>query len=116
MFPSLSRRLDDSDGTRELSAIGGFTARELVITGSTLQIGRKPKIEAECALIVWYDDANVGDTQAVEFSYRYGNQKGQYAGGPARRAFAVFKALQSLNAWIDPHPRTKTRFVLDKQK
>ena len=116
MFPSLSRRLDDANGTRPLSAIGGVTARERVITGATVQIGRKPKVEAECALIVWYDDQNVGDAEAVEFSYRYGNRKEQYGGGPARRACAVFKALQSLNAWIDPHPRTKTRFVLDKQK
>jgi hypothetical protein len=117
LFPSLSPRVDDVDGTLPLSAIGGFTARELVITGAEFQIGRKPKVEAECALIAWFDDQHVDDgAQAVEFSYRYGNGKEQYGGGPARRAFAIFKALQSLKGWIDPHPRTKTRFVLDKQK
>jgi hypothetical protein len=117
IFPSLSRRLDDARGRVPLASIGGFTARELVITGTTFQIGRGPRVAAECALIVWYDDDNVGDgPQAVEFSFRYGNRKEQYGGGPARRAFTIFKTLQSLSAWIDPHPRTKTRFVLDKQK
>jgi hypothetical protein len=117
IFPSLSRRLDDVKGRLPLTAIGNFTARELVITGTTFQIGRGPKVEAECALIVWYDDEKVGlGPQAVEFSFRYGNWKEDYGGGPARRAFTIFKALQSLDAWIDPHPRTKTRFVLDKQK
>jgi len=117
IFPTLSRRLVDENARFPLAAIGGFTARELVITGTTFQIGRGPKVVAECALIVWYDDDKVGrGPQAVEFSYRYGNRKEQYGGGPARRAFAIFKALQALDAWIDPHPRTKTRFVLDKQK
>jgi len=117
LFPSLSRRLDHPRGKLPLSAIGGFTARELVITGTTFQIGRGPKVEAECALIVWYDDDKPANRpQAVEFSFRYGNQREQYGGGPARRAFAIFKTLQSLTTWIDPHPRTKTRFVLDKQK
>ncbi|HEY7188614.1 MAG TPA: hypothetical protein VH436_18785 [Vicinamibacterales bacterium] len=117
IFPSLSRRLVDEKARVPLAAIGGFTARELVITGTTFQIGRGPKVVAECALIVWYDDEKISrGPQAVEFSYRYGSRKEQYGGGPARRAFAIFKALQSLDAWVDPHPRTKTRFVLDKQK
>jgi hypothetical protein len=117
IFPSLSRRLEDEHRRLPLAAIGGFTARELVITGPTVQIGRGPKVAAECALIVWYDDDTIGDgPQAVEFSYRYGNRKEDYGGGPARRAFAIFEILQSLKTWIDPHPRTKTRFVLDKQK
>lgn len=117
LFPSLSRRVDRTTAKVPLAAIGNFTARELVITGTTFQIGRGPKVEAECALIVWYDDEKVGrGPQAVEFSFRYGNPKEDYGGGPARRAFAIFTALQSLDAWIDPHPRTKTRFVLDKQK
>lgn len=117
IFPSLSRRLHDPKARLSLAAIGGFTARELLITGTTFQIGRGPKVEAECALIVWYDDDKASTRpQAVEFSFRYGNQREQYGGGPARRAFAIFKTLQSLATWIDPHPRTKTRFVLDKQK
>jgi hypothetical protein len=117
LFPSLSRRLSDAHGRLALAAIGRFTARELVITGTTFQIGRGPKVEAECALIVWYDDDTKSERpRAVEFSFRYGNRKEQYGGGPARRAFAIFKTLQSLATWIDPHPRTKTRFVLDKQK
>jgi hypothetical protein len=117
IFPSLSRRLDEHHRKLPLAPIGGFTARELVITGPTFQIGRGPAVAAECALIVWYDDDNIGKgPQAVEFSFRYGNRKEEYGGGPARRAFAVFTTLQSMTTWIDPHPRTKTRFVLDKQK
>jgi len=117
LFPSLSRRVDGTTAKLPLGSIGNFTARELVITGTTFQIGRGPKVEAECALIVWYDDEKMGrGPQAVEFSFRYGNRKEDYGGGPARRAFAIFTALQSLDEWVDPHPRTKTRFILDKQK
>ena len=86
IFPSLSRRLDEHHRKLPLAPIGGFTARELVITGPTFQIGRGPAVAAECALIVWYDDDKIArGPQAVEFSFRYGNRKEEYGGGPARR-------------------------------
>jgi hypothetical protein len=111
LFPDLSNRLGDVDGRLTLSPVNHFTARELVITGSTMRIGAKATIE--CALIVWYEQkGSATEPVAVEFSYRYGNSKGEYGGKVARRAFDVFAALQTeLTDWVDPNPRTKTAFV-----
>ena len=113
LFPDLTKRLGDVEGTHAVSEVNGFTASELVITGAHLRIGSSPKTEAECALIVWYDHkGSPTEPVAVEFSYRYGDAGGQYGGRTARRAFDVFQALQSdLQTWVDPNPRTKTAFV-----
>jgi hypothetical protein len=113
LFPDLSKRLGDTDGGLTLRGVNGFIARELVITGSMLRIGTKPKVNVECALIVWYDqNGSANDPVAVEFSYRYGNGAGDYGGKAARRAFDIFETLQKeLTDWIDPNPRTKTAFV-----
>ena len=113
LYPDLSKRLGDVDGRHALGEVNHFTARELVITGSTMRIGTKPKVDIECALIVWYDqNGSATEPVAVEFSYRYGDDKGRYGGKAARRAFDVFETLQrELTEWVDPNPRTKTAFV-----
>jgi hypothetical protein len=113
LFPDLSKRLGEVDGRHSLSYVNGFTARELVITGAAMTIGTKPKVECECALIVWYDqNASATEPVAVELSYRYGDTKGRYDGKAAKRAFEIFETLQrELTDWVDPHPRTKTAFV-----
>jgi len=113
LFPDLSKRLGEVDDRHALSEVNDFTARELVIAGATMTIGTKPKVECECALIVWYDQkASADEPVAVEFSYRYGDAKGRYDGKPATRAFDIFETLQrELTEWVDPNPRTKTAFV-----
>lgn len=113
LFPDLSKRLGEVDGRHRLSQVNGFTARELVITGATMTIGTKPKVECECALIVWYDqNASAAEPVAVELSYRYGDKKARYDGKAAKRAFDIFEMLQrELTDWVDPNPRTKTAFV-----
>jgi hypothetical protein len=113
LFPDLSKRLRVLDGAAALSEVNRFTARELVITGPLLRIGTTPKINLECALIVWYDQkGSDNEPVAVEFSYRYGNAAGEYGGKAARRAFDIFATMQSdLTEWLDPKPRTKTAFV-----
>jgi hypothetical protein len=50
----------DIDGRLSLSVVNGFTARELLVTGATMRIGTKPKVDIECALIVWYDTHGSG--------------------------------------------------------
>jgi hypothetical protein len=113
LFPDLSKRIGEVDGRHGLSHVNGFTARELVITGATMTTGTKPKVECECALIVWYDqNASQTEPVAVEFSYRYGDTKGRYEGKAAKRASDIFETLQrELTEWVDPNPRTKTAFV-----
>jgi hypothetical protein len=113
IFPDLPRRLGNVDGGVKLRAVNGFTAHEVVVTGPILTLGAKPRVEAECALIIWYDHRNMAShPTAVEFSYRYGNPGGRYSGKVARRAFNIFEMLQrDLTDWVDPNSVTKTALV-----
>jgi len=113
LFPDLPHRIDRADDDEPLLVVNDFTARELVITGATAQIGKTPKTDAEWALIVWYDERDEREKPAVvELSYRYGDKNEEYGGGLTRRAFDVFNVLQTeLKKWVDPEPRTKTAFV-----
>ena len=40
----------------ELTDVGSFCARELVLVGAALQLGKRD-VEAECAIVVWHDDS-----------------------------------------------------------
>ena len=113
LFPDLRDRLGKLDGDRPLVAVNGFTAREVVIAGGKLDVGKISKGDAESALIVWYDHKRGAERPvAVEFSYRYGDDDGRYEGSTARRAFEVFDVLQKrLETWVNPRSRTKTAFV-----
>jgi hypothetical protein len=113
LFPDISHRLDGFRADRTLTAVNSFTAREVVIAGGRLRIGKTPRADTECALVVWYDHhARHSKPVAVELSFRYGDKNGNYGGGMSRRAFDIFHALQTrLKRWVDPRPRTKTAFV-----
>jgi hypothetical protein len=111
LFPDIERRFDAFEPDQRLVAIG-FTARELVLTGATFRIGRRSKVRAECALIVWYEDKGAAEAPvAVEFSFRYGNKNERYPGRATRRALEAFETLLALDKWVDPHPRTKTALM-----
>jgi hypothetical protein len=113
LFPDVPARLDEYPDDEALAPVGGFTARELVLGGATIRIGKSPKVDAESALIVWYDEGDRGKGPvAVEFSFRYGNKHEEYAGAVTRRAFDIFTQMPaSLDAWVDSRSQTKTRFV-----
>ena len=113
LFPDVAKRMEDADDSKPLRTVNDFTAREVVIDGATMQIGKTPNIKAEWALIIWYDTHGKSERPvAAELSYRYGDKSEEYGGGAARRASDVFNAIQSrLQRWVDPHPMTKTAFV-----
>jgi hypothetical protein len=116
LFPDIVESVPGFQREKPLATVNGFTTREVVLTGGTLQIGKTPKVDAECALIVWYEERARKHTKpvVVELSYRYGSKDENYSGGSARRAFEVFRLLQTkLGKWIDPKPRTKTSFVYE---
>jgi hypothetical protein len=115
LFPDLDKRLERVKPADALKRVNNFTARELVIDGATIQIGKTPEVTAEWALIVWYKDGGSRTQPAtVELSYRYGDKSEAYGGGATRRAVQIFDSLQSdLKRWVDPDPRTKTAFVFD---
>ena len=110
LFPDLPERLPRADKSEPIRIVNDFTAHEVVIDGALAQMGKTPKVDAEWALIVWYDQGGKKDTPiAVELSFRYGHKSEEYAGGLTRRASDVFRMIQTgLKKWVDPKPRTKT--------
>jgi hypothetical protein len=111
LFPGLQKKLANYDEDEAIKIVGPFTARELVITGADFQISNTPKLEAECALVVWYN--NEGDhtlPKLVEFSYKYKDKDENYTGEMAQRALAVFERLQRLES-ANPNSMPKTAFV-----
>jgi hypothetical protein len=110
LFPDLADRIKGADKNEPLRVVNDFTAREVVVDGAKAQMGKTPKVDAEWALIVWYDQQSRGQTPiAVELSYRYGHKSEEYSGGLTRRASDVFHVIQTgLKRWVDPKPRTKT--------
>lgn len=113
LFPDIRERLSAFPESAAIAAVNGFSARELVVGGAEVQIGKTPKVNAECALIVWYDDDRAREKPtAVELSYRYGDAREEYGGGSARRAFDLFDVVQKkLSRWVDTDSRTKTALV-----
>jgi hypothetical protein len=114
LFPGLGKRLARYRKRERLEIVGGFTAREVVVTGGRFRISRSPRREAECALIVWHDaDGEDRMPAVVEFSFRWGNGKGKYPGEASQRAMDAFRMLQEerLSGWVDGAAGTKTAFV-----
>ena len=111
LFPGLPKQLDHCDDSQAITAVEDRTWRELVLTGADFRICKSPKVETECALIVWYDArSNPHRPEVVEFSFRYGDDQEAYGDKSARRAYEIFQVLQgpALAAWVDPTGMTKT--------
>jgi hypothetical protein len=116
LFPGLPKQLDQYDDDETIAPVGAHTVRELVLTGAHVQISNRRKVEADCALIVWYDAAgNRQRPEVVEFSFRYGDDDEGYEGKAAGRAYEIFQALQApaLADWMDPTGTTKTAYAYD---
>ena len=114
LFPGLASSLDDYKSDEKLVLVNNFTAREEVLGGADLLLGREQNTKAECALIFWYNMAD--DRQSptlVEFSYRYKNKKETYSGYVAQQAYDIFLQLQKLQLWIDPSMLSKTEYIYD---
>jgi len=112
LFPGLTDQLGGLPEETGLSVVRDFTARELVLTGATLLLGKRD-IEAECALVIWHDDDDPTTPPVVaEFSFKYGDDQEDYQGSVAHDAHDALHALHTdLAEWVHPEPRTKTVFV-----
>ena len=114
LYPDLPKQLDTYTEAEAIMVVGNFTAHEFVLTGADFQIGKSPKVEAECALIVWYDTQGEAQRPRVaEFSFKYGDDDEKYSGEVAQRAYQVFQILQgtTLSGWVDRKSKTKTAYV-----
>jgi hypothetical protein len=116
LYPGIKKRLGPVRGDEAIGVVGKFVAREEVLRGAAFRIGRKPKTDAECALIVWYVDARPEDKPViVEFSFRYGAKNENYERDAALRAYGAFAAMkESLADWLEAKTPTKTAFVYEQ--
>jgi len=116
LYPHLPKQLDTYSETEPLLVVRNFTAHEYVLTGANFQIGKEPKVEATCALVVWYDvEGAAQKPNVVEFSFKYGDEDETYPREVAQRAYQIFQMLQDtiLAGWIDHKSKTKTGHVYD---
>lgn len=112
LFPGLPEAVDSLPHDRPLVLVGDFVGREVVLEGATLLLGKRD-IEAECALVVWYDEGEDDTTPVIaEFSFKYGDDQEDYRGSVARDAYEILGVLEGgLDGWVDAASRTKTAFV-----
>jgi hypothetical protein len=112
LFPGLADVIAELPHDAPLLLVREFVGREIVLEGATMLLGKRD-IEAECALVVWYDEGEADTTPVVaEFSFKYGDDAEDYRGSVARDAYEVLRLLQDgMGDWIDPQARTKTAFV-----
>jgi len=111
LFPGFAHAVQDI-GDAELTVVRTFCARELVLVGASLLLGRQD-VEAGCALVVWHDDDDPATPPVcVEFSFKYGDDDEDYRGTVTRDAHDVLQAMaEQLPLWVHPTPITKTGFV-----
>ena len=116
LYPDLKKQLKSYRDNELIDIVGDFTAREVVITGADFQIRKSPKVEAECALIAWYDEAGEEDRPVVvEFSFKYENEREEFDGEAAQRAYDVFGRLKDMLAeWVNSEGPTKTAYVYSR--
>jgi hypothetical protein len=113
LFPGLKGSLKGFTDEESLAVVDDFTARELVIGGAAVQLGKKHNVSSGCVLVIWYDNAEAnGSSVVAEFSFKYGDNGEAYGGGTVRRAYDMFQMLQArLGDWTDADSKTKTAFV-----
>ncbi|GJL83504.1 MAG: hypothetical protein DHS20C01_31380 [marine bacterium B5-7] len=116
LYPDLQKRLKSYEADEPINIVGNFTAREVIVSGAEFQIKKNPRVEAECALIAWYEQARDEDSPVVvEFSFRYKNEREEFDGEAAQRAYDVFgNSTDMLAEWIDSEGLTKTAFVYSR--
>ncbi|CAD7699752.1 unnamed protein product [Ostreobium quekettii] len=116
LFPGMPKKVKGYDGEVQIEVVGGFTAKEVVISGADFQIGKDPKVEAECSLGVWYNQDDDHQKPVIaEFSFTYGDKDEDYDGDVAWRACKAFDILEGeeMAHWVFKESTTKTAYVYD---
>jgi hypothetical protein len=113
LFPGFKAAFRGFTDDEPLGIVEDFTARELVVGGGSLYLGKRYDVHASCVLVVWHDHLKEGGVPAVaEFSFKYGDKGETYGGGTVRRAYDAYQALQlKMPEWTDTASKTKTAFV-----
>jgi hypothetical protein len=112
LYPGLPDSVDEFPESEPLTVVGGLTAYERVVKGTSFKIRNKPEVSAECSLTLWYDSEQGEAPLLAEFSFKYADPDEAYTGKMARRAYGAFVAIQDgLGKWIDTKSPTKTAYV-----
>ncbi len=115
LFPDLEAQLDHCNEDDALLIVGDLSIRELVLTGGSFDFGAAAGMQAECALILWYEhEGDHSRPLLAEFSFRYKDSKEHYSGELATIALDTFEVLQTLEHWYDPALTTKTAYVYQR--
>jgi hypothetical protein len=117
LYPRLATQLNKYSEDEDIFLVHDSAILEIVITGAEITICSDPLINAECALIIWYDLKHIeSDPIIVKFSFRYGNKKEKYSQKASQKAYDLFLSIQKeMKLWIDIKSTTKTSFIYHTQ-
>lgn len=117
-FPTLEENLVAGgvavpEGPAELTP--GFTVREFVAKGATVDLGKK--VTGEFALTIWDFETGAPRPRIAEISYKCPLPNGRLSANVARRALRLFLAMQlRLGDLIDLSATSKTALALGKRE
>ena len=115
LFPGLKADLD-VDEKEPVTPIGGFMARELVLTGGRLRLGTVQV--AEYTAVLWYDASTHSATPvAAESSFRHpadATKSPRFTATETRAAYRAFRTALALDTWMAPKQQTKTAYVHER--
>ncbi len=111
-YPGLAPAVGRFPDEEKLVQVGQFTAYEQVLKGTSFKIRKDPAVDAVCSLTLWYASEDDPKPLVAEFSFKYADDKENYSGKMARRAYDSFMGIQDrLGAWVDNKSMTKTAYV-----
>lgn len=113
LYTDLKNQFTANQGDLSLHIVGNFTAREIVLEGAKFKVVEgNTKVEAKCALILWYDSKINNTPKFVEFSFKYKNNQGKNNKEISQVITKIFAQLESLkDTWTDIGGLTKTAYV-----
>ncbi|WP_244497529.1 hypothetical protein [Ensifer sp. Root142] len=113
LFPT-SFELIEASGLqrpRLTELVSGPTIRELVFKGARVKLGAG--IVGKFSLTLWYFGAQQPDPRVAEISFKCATLAGDMPGAAARRARALFVAMQTdLGGWVNSEHTSKTALAL----
>ncbi|CDZ47742.1 hypothetical protein [Neorhizobium galegae] len=92
----------------KVQTVSGLKVIEHVFEDGWLNLSKK--VEAECALILWWKEDKALEPIAAEFSFRFALDDGEADAKVVRNAWTAMTALSG-SPFIDPKGRTKTALV-----
>ncbi|MDI7865326.1 hypothetical protein MRS76_25875 [Rhizobiaceae bacterium n13] len=113
LFPTIFELVETSgmQCAPDTALVCGPTIRELVVKGARVKLGAG--IVGKFALTLWYFGAERSTPNIAEISFKCATIDGDMPGKAARRALALFVAMQTdLSDWVNSEHSSKTALAL----